>query len=160
MLDTMILSQVIDIKCIKTPLVGTDKQSVIAELVDLVSDCGLISSRDGVYNAVMERENIRSTGVGKGFAIPHCKSMLVEDIILAFGRCAEPIEFDSIDNEPVKLIALLISPTSKTGEHIQALAGISRVITTAGVRDKLWKDINPDTGREWTPEDIYNIITQ
>ena len=153
------LSQVIDIKSIKTPLAGTDKKSAIAELVDLVYANGLISSRDGVYNAIMEREGIRSTGVGKGFAIPHCKTMLVDEVILAFGRCAEPIEFDSIDKEPVKLIALLISPTAKTGEHIQTLAGISRIITTAGVRDKLWEDINPDTGKEWTAEDIYKIIT-
>ncbi len=156
----MILSQVIDIKSIKTPLVGTDKKSVIAELVDLVCDNGLVSSRDGVFNAIMERENIRSTGVGKGFAIPHCKTMLVDEIVLAFGRCAEPVNFDSIDKEPVKLIALLISPTAKTGEHIQALAGISRIITTAGVRDKLWNDINPDTGKDWTAEEVYKIITQ
>ena len=156
----MILSQVIDIKSIKTPLVGIDKKSVIAELVDLVSGNGLIASRDGVFNAIMERENIRSTGVGKGFAIPHCKTMLVDEIILAFGRCSVPVEFDSIDKEPVKLIALLISPTSKTGEHIQALAGISRIITTTGVREKLWNDINSDTGKDWTAEDIYKIITQ
>ena len=154
----MDLTQSIDIKDIKISLKGKDKESVIAELVDLLVENGKISKRDSIYNAVMEREIIRSTGVGKGFAIPHCKTSLVDEVCIAFGICQEPIDFDSIDSEPVKLVALLISPAAKTGAHIQALAGISRIITTPGVREKLYSKINPETGKSWLPEEIYNLI--
>ncbi len=154
----MDLSQSIDIKNIKSISGEKDKSAVIAELVELLCTNEDISQRDEIYKAVIDREAIRSTGVGKGFAIPHCKTNFVEKVSIAFGICQHPIEFDSIDHEPVKLIALLVSPSTKTGAHIQALAGVSRAITSPGVREKLFEPVNPETSKPWQPKEIHSLI--
>ncbi len=154
----MDLTQSIDIKDITSSLKGKDKAAVIAELVELLHANGRIPDPACILKAVMEREEIRSTGVGKGFAIPHCKTGMVDEVTIAFGICDEAIDFDSIDSEPVKLVALLVSPAAKTGAHIQALAGISRIITTPGIREKLYSPENPETHKQWTSEDIYELI--
>lgn len=155
----MDLSQAIDIKDVIINLQGKDKNSVITELVGVLHASGKISSREDILSLVMEREKIRCTGVGKGFAIPHCKTNAVESVHIAFGICQEPVDYDSIDGEPVKLIALLVSPSSQTGLHIQALASLSRVIMTPGVREKLYAKINPETSVPWTVQDVYKLIT-
>ncbi len=155
----MDLSQAIDIKNVIVALSGSDKASVISQLVKALVESGKISNFHDIYEQVMERERVRSTGVGKGFAIPHCKTSAVDKVHIAFGICVEAIPFDSIDGEPVKLIALLISPSSQTGAHIQALAGISRIITSVGVREKLYEINNPETSCPWTAQEVYNLIT-
>ena len=154
----MDLKQSIEVNNIISSLKCDDKQAAIKELVSILHENGKISDLTGILNAVMERESIRSTGVGKGFAIPHCKTALVDDVVIAFGICDNPIDFDSVDSEPVKMIALLVSPSAKTGAHIQALAGISRIITSPGVRDRLCEKNNPESGKPWTAEEIYDLI--
>ncbi|QDV89464.1 PTS system fructose-specific EIIABC component [Phycisphaerae bacterium RAS2] len=122
---------------IKVPLVAKDKKSAIAEMVDVLVQGGITEARDTLLAAVMERENQRTTGIGLGFAIPHAKTDAVKGLIIALGRTAQPIDFAAIDGKPVNLIALLVSPSNATSQHIQALARLSRMVTSASLLQKL-----------------------
>jgi fructose-specific phosphotransferase system IIA component len=115
-------------KAIKVPLTAADKKGAIDELVDLLGDSGLISERETLRKVVWEREMQRTTGIGEGLAIPHGKAGSARALVIAMGRPAQPIEFGSIDNKPVKLIVLLASPPERTSDHIQALGKISRLM--------------------------------
>ena len=124
----MNLTHILQQKCVKVPLESTDKESVIAELVDLLNENNSLGDRDAVLEAVMLREKTRSTGIGSGIAIPHGKCKAVNELVMAFGIAKEPIDFDSVDGNPVKIVILLISPADQTGPHIQALAKISKLM--------------------------------
>jgi len=130
----MQLTDILDVKCVKVPLQGVTKYEVITELIDVLDQAGLIKDYYSVLKTVMERELVRSTGVGQGFAIPHGKCSSVDDLIMAVGKTAEPIDFVSIDKQKVSVIFLLISPPDKTGPHIQALALISRLMIDSKYR--------------------------
>jgi len=115
-------------KSIKVPLVSTEKKGAIEELVDLIANAGFISQPDVLKKVVWEREVQRTTGIGEGLAIPHGKSAASSRLVVAMGRPSQPLEFGSIDNKPVKLIVMLVSPPDKTSDHIQALGKISRLM--------------------------------
>ena len=122
----MLLTQILKPTCVKVPLDGKDKRSVITELVDLLDANGLLLDNNAALDAVMMREQTRSTGIGSGIAIPHGKCEAVKELVMAVGITQEPIDFASVDGKPVKIVILLISPSNQTGPHIQALAKISR----------------------------------
>ena len=124
----MILTQILQPTCVKAPLEGKDKQSVITELVDLLDDNGLLLDKKVVLDAVLAREQTRSTGIGSGIAIPHGKCKAVHELVMAIGIAGEPIDFESVDGKPVTIVILLVSPADQTGPHIQALARISRLM--------------------------------
>ena len=118
----------------KIPLVAADRRGAIDELVDVLADSGDVSDREGIKEAVWPREQIRTTGIGHGIAIPHAKSACCEKLGLAVGVPDEPIDFDAVDGQPVRIIFLLISAADQTGPHIQALATISRILTDSNLR--------------------------
>lgn len=124
----MILTQILRPTCVKVPLKGKDKNSVITELVDLLNTNKLLTDRNTALEAVLIREQTRSTGIGSGIAIPHGKCKAVKEMVMAIGITGEPIDFDSIDGKPVRIIILLVSPSDQAGPHIQALAKISRLM--------------------------------
>jgi fructose-specific phosphotransferase system IIA component len=124
----MLLTQILQPACVKVPLEGKDKQSVVTELVDLLDANGLLLDRNIVLDAVLAREQTRSTGIGSGIAIPHGKCKAVKELVMAIGIAREPIDFASVDGKPVTIILLLVSPADRTGPHIQALARISRLM--------------------------------
>jgi len=124
----MILTQILQPTCVKAPLEGKDKQSVITELVDLLDDNGLLLDKKVVLDAVLAREQTRSTGIGSGIAIPHGKCKAVRELVMAIGIAGEPIDFESVDGKPVTIVILLVSPADQTGPHIQALARISKLM--------------------------------
>ena len=103
--------------------------------VDVLSDAELIFDADALKRIVWEREQQRSTGIGQGLAIPHGKADCAESLVMAIGCPASPIDFDSVDKQPVRLIVLLASPPDKTSQHIQALGKISRLLSDASFRD-------------------------
>ena len=124
----MRLTQILQPACVKVPLDGEDKQLVITELVDLLDANGLLLDRNTVLEAVLAREQTRSTGIGSGIAIPHGKCKAVKELVMAVGIAHEPIDFASVDGKPVTIVLLLVSPADQTGPHIQALARISRLM--------------------------------
>ncbi len=144
----MILTQILQPTCVKAPLKGTDKDSVIAELVDALAECGLLVDKDAVLEAVLVREQTRSTGIGSGIAIPHGKCAAVNELVMAMGISPEGIEFDSVDSKPVHIVALLASPSDRTGPHIQALATISRMMLDDEFKTNLQNATSPEAAYE------------
>ncbi len=146
----MNLTQILDPRCIRIPLQSREKFALISELVAVMAEVHGISDVSGLQASVLERERTRSTGIGHGLAIPHGKSNLVDRLIMGIGRPAVPVEFESIDHVPVRMIAVLISPPANTSEHIQALARISRLMTLDACRDALYHAA--------TPEEAYRLL--
>jgi fructose-specific phosphotransferase system IIA component len=144
----MILTRILHLNCIRVPLKSRDKQSAIAELIDLLDANKLLLDRNAALQAVLAREQIRSTGIGTRVAIPHGKCKAVNELVMALGIAHSPIDFDSIDGKPVTIIILLVSPLDKTGPHIQALATISRLMLDEQFKDKLEKAASAEEAYE------------
>ena len=148
----MKLTEILKPECVRAPLVADEKTAAITELVDLLAEQGLLADRDDVLNAVLVRENTRSTGIGLGLAVPHGKSHGCRTLLLAVGKPAAPMNFDSLDRRPCNIIMLLASPVDKTGPHIQALASISRLWQTEDFRKTILETK--------TAEELYAAIKQ
>ncbi len=118
-------------------LKGETKEDVINELVNVFKDDPRVIDLEKVRDAIMEREKIMSTGVGKGFAIPHGKTNAVNDILAAFGKTNNPIEYDSLDGHPVYLVFLLVGKDNLVSKHIKLLSRISRMMNKDDFREKL-----------------------
>jgi fructose-specific phosphotransferase system IIA component len=133
----MRLSDILKVQHIKVPLQAKVKKDAIAELVQVLADAKEVKDAQVLLNSVLEREATRTTGIGNGLAIPHGKCTGVDHLVVAIGKPAEPIDFDSIDKRPVNLIVLLASPPDQTGPHIQALARISRLMNVEAFRQAM-----------------------
>jgi fructose-specific phosphotransferase system IIA component len=138
----MRLSDILKIQHIKVPLAAKNKKDAITELVQVLADAKDVKDANILLNSVLEREATRTTGIGNGLAIPHGKCAGVDHLVVAIGKPAEPIDFDSIDKRPVSLIVLLASPPDQTGPHIQALARISRLMNVEGFRQAMRQATN------------------
>jgi mannitol/fructose-specific phosphotransferase system IIA component (Ntr-type) len=114
-------------------------------MVDLASKSKKIINLENVRAVVFEREKLVSTGVGKGFAIPHGKTNSVSDILAAFGKSSTPIEYDSLDGEPVHLVFLLIGKETLLAKHIKLLSRISRLMNNEEFRKKLIEAESPES---------------
>lgn len=134
----MNLLDILTIDCIRAPLGASDKRGVINELVDLLAGAGRVQDAGGLKEAVWTREQTRTTGIGVGLAIPHGKSAGMTSLAMAIGKPSKPIDFEAIDGQPVRLVILLASPPDRTGDHIQALARISRLMTMDEFREKIY----------------------
>ena len=129
---------------------GTNKTEIIDELINLFKDDERIKNLEEMRNAVHDREKIMSTGVGKGFAIPHAKTDSVNEIIAAFGRLDKPIDFQALDEQPVNLVFLLIGKESLVGPHIKLLSRISSMMNKDEFRESL--------ANATTAEEIYSLF--
>jgi len=126
----MSLTDLMSEKTVELNLAATTKDEAITELVDVMVKAGKIppQDRDGMITAVRQREEVMTTGIGSGIALPHAKSELVPEIMLAMGRSGQGLDFDSIDGRPTDLFFLLLSREDTTGPHIQALAHLARLL--------------------------------
>lgn len=126
----MKLSELIDTKSIVSELQAATKEDVIKELVVALAAAGKVakSNTDSLTAALMAREQLGSTGIGQGLAVPHAKHDSVGDLVAAFGRSKTGIEFDSLDGEPVQLVFLLLSNKDASGLHLEALAYITKLL--------------------------------
>jgi PTS system nitrogen regulatory IIA component len=118
-------------------LEGTDRPTVLRAISELVEECGLVRSADELYERLWEREELGSTGVGGGIAIPHCKYKGIPEVIVAVGICGEAVEFDSIDGEPVGVLFLVISPENAPADHLRVLAAISKWVKGGSRSDQI-----------------------
>lgn len=124
----MKFSDFVSSKSIRASLNSSDKESVIIELVDSLLEAGDIkeSDRDDIVKAIMKREELGSTGIGRGIAVPHTKHPSVDKLVGTVGVSVDGVEFDSLDGEKVQLFFLLVSPPDRPGDHLRALENISR----------------------------------
>lgn len=139
----MKISDILDESLVKTQLPGNSKDEIISHMIDIVSTSKKVLNREKVQEAIFEREKIMSTGVGNGFAIPHGKTDAVSDIVAAFGVTAEPIDYQSLDEQPVRLVFLLVGKDSMVGPHIKLLSRISRLMNKEEFRKKLLAAVSP-----------------
>ena len=116
-----------------------DRWPAIFELVDRMIQCRKIrsDSREAVLDALKHREETMSTGIGFGIAIPHASSPEVTEVVAAFGRSPKGIDFDSLDNEPVRFIVLFVVPKDQFQTHLRTLAAIAKLLNDRTVRERL-----------------------
>jgi fructose-specific phosphotransferase system IIA component len=115
-------------EAVRADLTADDKESVIREMTQALLDAGKISPAEyeGIIKAILKREELGSTGIGRGVAVPHTKHASVDRLIGTVGVSAEGVDFDSLDGEKVNLFFLLISPPDRPGDHLRALENVSR----------------------------------
>ena len=120
-------------------MTATDRWPAIVELIDLLVAQKKIepASRDGILAALKHREETMSTGIGFGIAIPHASSEDVSEVVAAFGRSTQGIEFDALDNAPVKFVVLFIVPKNQFQTHLRTLAAIAKFLNDRSVRESL-----------------------
>ena len=133
----MKVSELLKPEFIISDLKGESKEEIINELVDLFKDDPHVEDIEKVRSAVLEREKVMSTGVGKGFAIPHGKTNAVKEIIGAFGKIKEGIDYESLDGNPVNLVFLLVGKDNLISTHIKLLSRISRLMNKDDFRHRL-----------------------
>lgn len=139
----MKLRDILSKDLIKVPLASRDKTKVIEEMVDVLAAARRIKDRNQVLKAILDREAVMSTGVGEGVAIPHGKAEAAPEIVAALGIAHTPVEFDAIDDQPVRLVWLLVGPPHQTGPHLKALSRISRLVHKRDFRERLLAAATP-----------------
>lgn len=133
----MKISDILSPDVIEVNLDVADKEDSIRKIIDISARTDRITDLKKVTDTIFEREKLVSTGVGKGFAIPHGKTDAIKDIVAAFVITKNPIDFDSIDGEPVRFIFLLVGKETLLNTHIKLLSRISRLMNKEEFRDKL-----------------------
>ncbi len=135
----MSLGNILSIEQIIPEMVATERWQAIVELIDLLVVQKKIKAddRDAVLAALKQREETMSTGIGFGIAIPHASSEFVPEVVAAFGRSSAGIEFDSLDNAPVKFIVLFVVPKDQFQTHLRTLASIAKFLNDRTVRASL-----------------------
>ena len=117
-------------KSIQPNITAINKEDVLRELIDGLVKAGQIpeSEKDSVCGAVMERENLGSTGIGRGVAVPHAKHPAVDRPVGTVALSRKGVDFNSLDGDPVHLFFALVSPPERSADHLAALGYISRQI--------------------------------
>jgi PTS system nitrogen regulatory IIA component len=118
------------------PLKATSKKHALQELATIAAQRTGLDQRE-IFNTLLQRERLGSTGLGRGIAVPHVKLPGLRNILCLFARLEEPVDYESHDNEPVDLMFLLLAPEHASGDHLKALASISRVVREPSVIEAL-----------------------
>src|SRR6187549_491154 len=150
----MSLASLLSAEQIIPEMKATERWPAIVELIDLLVRLGRIKpeDRDSILASLKQREETMSTGIGFGIAIPHCSSDRIDDVVAAFGRSTIGIEFDALDNAPVKFVVLFIVPKNQFQTHLRTLASIAKFLNDRAVRDRL--------GSSTSAEEILSIFRE
>ncbi|MFW5950797.1 MAG: PTS sugar transporter subunit IIA [Gemmatimonadota bacterium] len=133
----VLLSDILSSVRVRVPIEGTTRESVLRELVDVLAREGCVGDPEAVYRVVEERERVLSTGIGHGVALPHGKSDACSELSIVAGVTREPVDFDALDDAPVRLVFLLVGPESAAGAHIRVLSRISNLVRQPALRQRL-----------------------
>ena len=147
----MELTDLLTPECVVANLKATSKKQALQELSKRIADVIEHNERD-IFDILLKREKLGTTGVGDGIAIPHGKLESLDKLHGFFARLERPVDFDSIDERPVDLIFLLLAPESAGADHLKALAQVSRLLRDKANCDKL-------RGSD-SPEALYALITE
>ena len=118
-------------------LLSEEKEDIIKELICPIIKTGFTDSEETLYKAILDREALGSTAIGKGVAIPHAETTSVKEKIIVFGRSKKGIDFNAIDGKPVHLFFMIISPHREISPHLKILARIFRFLKDKTFRDAL-----------------------
>jgi fructose-specific phosphotransferase system IIA component len=139
----MRITDILNDQLIRTNLPGANKDEIINAMIELASASEKVTDKERMRAAIFEREKIMSTGVGSGFAIPHGKTDAVSDIVAALAITAQPIDYQSLDEQPVRIVFLLVGRDNMVGPHIKLLSRISRLMNKEDFRKKLLDAASP-----------------
>lgn len=148
----MKIIEILNDQVVRANLPGTTKADIINAMIELAATQKQVVDKEKMREAIFEREKIMSTGVGSGFAIPHGKTDAVSDIVAAFAITAEPIDYQSLDDQPVRIVFLLVGRDNMVGPHIKLLSRISRLMNREEFRKRLLE--------AETPADVLEIFRQ
>ncbi len=139
---------------IRAELTADDKEGVIREMVQALMDAGQVveDEFESIVQAILKREELGSTGIGRGVAVPHTKHPSVSRLVGNVAISEKGIDFDSLDGEKVQLFFLLISPPDRPGDHLRALENISRQLRN----DTFCRFLKQSK----TPEDIQQLLEE
>jgi fructose-specific phosphotransferase system IIA component len=137
------LSEILSENVIKVDLESEDKEEAFAELIELLVRAGRIDDRAAALTAIEKREELGTTGIGKGVAIPHGKDACVSRLVAALGISKEGIEYEAIDHEPVHVVFLVLAELDNPGPHVQCLAEIARLLQVPGFYRRLLATTTP-----------------
>jgi mannitol/fructose-specific phosphotransferase system IIA component (Ntr-type) len=126
-------------ECIKVILEGNTKEEIILELLDLIIQNHPEIDEKDARKGLLERENLESTAIGDGIAIPHTKIEKGQDIFAALGLLHKDVKFNSLDNEPVKLVFLILYPKAKINLQLRFLARVSRLLQHSNLQVSLFE---------------------
>jgi PTS system nitrogen regulatory IIA component len=129
-----------------------NKRDALAELAGVFARGGITVDSEAMLHVLLERERLGSTGIGDGIAIPHGKLPSLEEMVVSFGRSRDGIAFEAMDGKPVHLFFLLMAPENSAGQHLKALAKISRMLKDANFRKNLLE--------AKMHEDLFRIIVE
>jgi PTS system nitrogen regulatory IIA component len=127
-------------------LKATSKKHLFHELARIASEASGLPART-IFDAILERERLGSTGVGGGVAIPHARLVDLPKIMGVFARLDDPIDFEALDDQPVDLVFMLLAPDDAGADHLKALARVSRVLRRLDVRERVRAAPNADAIR-------------
>ena len=140
----------LDKKGIKIGVESTEKEDVLKEMVGVLANVKDIGDQKGIVKALIDRENLGSTGIGQGIAIPHGKTDRVSGLVAVLGISQKGVNFEALDGELVYILFLLVAPKETAGPHLKALAQISRLL-----RDSYFCEL---LRRCKTSEEVYELI--
>ncbi|HNV85606.1 MAG TPA: PTS sugar transporter subunit IIA [Candidatus Omnitrophota bacterium] len=124
----MKITDILSKQAIKIGLDASNKEEALKELVDVLTTVKDVGDKKAIVKALIERENLGSTGIGQGIAIPHGKTDRVNELIAVLGISKKGVNFEALDGEPVFIFFLLVAPRDSAGPHLKALAKISRLL--------------------------------
>jgi PTS system nitrogen regulatory IIA component len=148
----MRITDLLEKRAIKLDLVATEKEEVLEELVNALAAIKPIGDKKAILKSLIDRENLGSTGIGQGIAIPHGKTDKVNELLAFLGISKRGVNFEALDGEPVYIFFLLIAPKESAGPHLKALARISRLLRDSYICQLIQK--------AKTAEDVYRIIAE
>lgn len=133
----MKLAEILTTDLILYPVKAATKEEAISRLVDVLVKNGKLTEPKEAKSAVFKREEIMTTGVGKGVALPHGKYAHTEEVLISFGISKDGVNFDAIDGQPVHIFVLLLTPEKYPGKHLKLLSKFSRMLNIAECREEL-----------------------
>ena len=132
----MKISDIMSVDSVLLSVKAKNKRQLLQELSQFAAGITKVNDRT-IFDALLERENLGSTGFGNGTALPHGRLPELDKVYVFFARLATPVDFDSIDGKPVDALFLLLSPQSSGADHLTALAQVSRLLKDSVMVDKL-----------------------
>ena len=138
----MKIAEILQEQCVVADIRGKTKKEIITELVETLAKAHLVKDVEPVVNVVMDREKLGSTGIGNGVAVPHGKLKNINNIMCAFGRSQNGVDFDAVDRAPVHIFFLVLAPEDSASLHLKVLSRITKILRDQSLRKKIIKLTN------------------